>query len=141
MFGMACPYFIPTERLAGGAWPHPSRLPLGAGFSGHCGANGTTQAVDDARLHDCNLGYARGCPHLPDERPWDAVRFGIITDRDGTLRVCYICETACRPTDHGTLSYELATARWTAEHRDAGLQRLAECYVASYLLRRTATER
>ena len=40
---MACPYFMPVEKLENGTWPHPSRLPLGSGWRGFISfANGTT---------------------------------------------------------------------------------------------------
>jgi hypothetical protein len=76
---MACPYFMPVAKLENGNWPHPARLPLGVGWSGHCAApghEGETPAQDV--LQDfCNLGYASGCGWAPAERLWDAVRFAV----------------------------------------------------------------
>jgi len=61
-----------------GSWPHPSRLPLGAGWTGNCRASGLELAASDAHLREfCNLGYATACPHLPTGRDWDAVRFSV----------------------------------------------------------------
>jgi hypothetical protein len=138
MNSVACPYFIPAERIAGGAWSHPARLPLGGGFAGNCIASGTAQSIADEQLHECNLGYARGCARLPVSRTWDAIRFGIALDRDGRLQVRFVCERDCRPIEHGTLEYELATNQWTNPHGDLRVQRKAECFVQSYLLKRTS---
>ncbi|MGA7967436.1 MAG: hypothetical protein WBQ00_03105 [Terriglobales bacterium] len=33
---MACPYFVPREIVYDLSWPHPARLPLGAGWTGTC---------------------------------------------------------------------------------------------------------
>lgn len=33
---MACPYFVPREIVYDVSWPHPARLPLGAGWTGTC---------------------------------------------------------------------------------------------------------
>jgi hypothetical protein len=133
---VSCPYFVPIKRISGGAWLHPSRLPLGGAFMGNCLAAGKPQSVNDGQLHECNLGYARHCSCLPESRDWDAIRFGIALDRDGRLHVHFVCERYCRPAHHGTLEYELATGLWTVPHSDLRVQRKAECFVESYLLKR-----
>ena len=53
---MACPYFVPREIVNDGSWLHPSRLPLGAGWSGRCCASEQETTPSDAVLHElCNL--------------------------------------------------------------------------------------
>jgi hypothetical protein len=135
---MACPFFMPTEKLEDGGWPHPSRLPLGGGWSGHCcaaGYEGAEPAIDELREF-CNLGYAVNCLRLPRERSVDALRFSIVRDRGGQLAVMFVCELGHRPAGHGTLHYDLAQKRWISSHPDPRMQKMAECYLESYLLRR-----
>lgn len=76
---MACPYFMPVARLENGSWPHPARLPLGAGWCGHCTAPGHEGEAppQDVLEAFCNLGYASSCSWSPPERLWDSVRFAI----------------------------------------------------------------
>ena len=84
---MACPYFMPTHKSENAAWLHPSRLPLGAGWSGQCCAPGHegTHAIRPSLRDHCNLGYATGCPQFPQARVADAVRFSIARDRGSQL--------------------------------------------------------
>jgi len=76
---MACPFFMPVEKLENGACPHPARLPLGGEWSGCCTAPGYEGEIPArAALEEfCNLGYAAKCGRLPRDRAWDAVRFGV----------------------------------------------------------------
>ncbi|MGE0406802.1 MAG: hypothetical protein AB7O65_10915 [Candidatus Korobacteraceae bacterium] len=135
---MACPFFFPTERLASSLWPHPSRLPLGAGWNGRCtSAAASASPTEDELKHGCNLGYARGCPHLPKERSADAVRFGVLRDRDGRITLQYSLERAYGPAGHGMIEYDDRARAWLNRHEeDIRIQRMAECYLESYLLRR-----
>ena len=129
---------MPTARFEAIGWPHRARLPLGDGWQGQCtapGREGTIPSPADL-TNFCNLGYARNCPHLPQERPWDAVRFSIARDKDNVVTVLYVCERDYRPAEHGTLDYDSSLARWCAAHRDPRIQRMAECYLECYLLRR-----
>jgi hypothetical protein len=41
------------------------------------------------------------------------------------------------PIEHGRLEYDHALARWNSSHPDARVQRMAECYLEAYLLRKT----
>jgi hypothetical protein len=133
---LACPFFMPTEKFEG-AWMHPSRLPLGAGWRGHCSAPGHEGAMpsDEEIREQCNLGYAR-CPRLPQERSCDAVRFSVARDRGERIVFCYVCERGHLPATHGMLEYDLAIRQWRSSHPDARIQKMAECYLQSYLLRR-----
>ncbi len=140
---MACPFFAPTERLGDGSWPHPARLPLGCGWSGHCAAPGHEGAVPShEELREfCNLGYAAGCSRLPRERAWDAVRFAIMGVQPGAdqraslVRLRYVCERGYRPAEHGVLEFEVAGSQWVQQHRDNRLQKMAECFLEEYLNR------
>jgi hypothetical protein len=138
---MACPYFLPAERLASPLWPHPARLPLGAAWSGRCtsptAADGGNDAPGEHDLkHGCNLGYARNCPRLPQQRTADAVRMAVIHDRDGRITLQYVFEMAYLPAGHGLLEYDAGARAWLRPHPDARVQRMAECYLESYWLRR-----
>jgi hypothetical protein len=44
---LACPYFVPREIVYDLSWPHPARLPLGAGWTGTCCA-ASHKATDGA---------------------------------------------------------------------------------------------
>lgn len=136
-FSLACPYFIPTHTV-NGEWLHPARLPLGAGWAGTCGApghDGITPSTEDIRDR-CNLGYATDCSRLPQERSCDSVRFSIARDTATQVRLCFVCEKAHEPTAHGILIYDAAAKQWLSSHSDLRIQKLAECYLQSYLLRR-----
>lgn len=145
-FALACPYFMPVSKLENGSWPHPARLPLGCGWTGHCTAPGHEQAVPSQNvLQDlCNLGYANRCSWAPAERRWDAVRFAIASpvrnSRDAAeneparvLRLTYVYEQANRPAGQGELEFDLSTATWLCRHEDARIQKMAECFLESYL--------
>ncbi|MGA8867969.1 MAG: hypothetical protein WB510_13420 [Candidatus Sulfotelmatobacter sp.] len=145
---MACPFFMPVEKLESGAWAHPARLPLGCGWRGLCAAPGHQGEVpSQEELQEfCNLGYAERCTRLPQERPWDAVRFAIVPLRtrdpesdggDGRSRVRlrYVCERRHRPVEHGTLEFDVAASHWVQRHADGRVQQMAECFLAEYLNR------
>jgi hypothetical protein len=142
---VACPFFMPVEKLENGNWLHASRLPLGCGWSGRCtapGHEGEAPTEDELREF-CNLGYAEGCGRLPKDRKWDSVRFGARTltdDQNKTsgrrIQIRYVCERVHRPAEHGMLEFDAAEARWNQCHADSRLQRMAECFLASYLEKR-----
>ena|SRR2546427_10781502 len=129
---------MPTRQLQDGAWSHPSRLPLGGGWSGHCYAPGHEGVVPtDEELRElCNLGYAASCPRLPLQRSCDAVRFSVACDCGSQLLVWFVCETGHCPAEHGTLEYNPSVKQWISRHSDPRIQKMAECYLESYLLRR-----
>ncbi len=131
---MACPFFMPVQKL-NGAWLHPSRLPLGGGWSGHCSAPGHegTQPSENELQEFCNLGYASKCSRLPAERDCDAVRFSVARDHGSRLLLWFVCEAGHRPTTHGTLEYDVSGMRWISSHPDLRVQKMLECFVESYL--------
>lgn len=128
---MACPFFMPTEKFDGGEWPHPARLPLGAGWRGICTAAPQLVPGDNDLRDHCNLGYAR-CLHLPQQREADAVRFSVAAASDNRIVLNYVCERDHRPGEHGTLEFDLLACCWAKPHDDARMQRMAECFVEAY---------
>jgi hypothetical protein len=138
MCSMPCPYFIPTEPFDDRGFVHPQRLPLGAGFRGTCGAPGClqTKPTEEELKTSCNLGYARDCSRLPQDRTADAVRFSVLRDRDGQIALCYVSELNYLPQEYGDLHYEVAMKRWSQTHANSLIQGLADCYLKSYLSRR-----
>jgi hypothetical protein len=134
---LACPYFVPREIVNDSSWLHPSRLPLGAGWSGHCCASGIETTPSDSVLHElCNLGNASACQHLPRERAWDAIRFSVAHSSSDQITLWYVCELAHAPVEHGKLSFDCAEGRWLNPHADARVQRLAVCYLETYRSRK-----
>ncbi len=138
---MACPFFMPTRRLEGGAWLHPSRLPLGCGWEGECTAPGHQGAMPEPeRLREeCSLGYASNCPRLPVERPWDAVRFAVSSENASRVWLAYVCEKDHLPAEHGKLEFLLQDRAWVRSHSDERVQRMAECFLDSWLERKRST--
>jgi hypothetical protein len=151
---VACPYFMPVEKLENGNWAHPSRLPLGCGWKGHCTAPGHEQQIPAQGVLEafCNLGYAANCNWAPPGRGADSVRFAVnaplgqdavrnsATTSDQaarTLRLTYVCERDHRPTDHGELEFDVSTNSWLSLHPDARIQKMAGCFLESYLKKRT----
>ena len=140
---MACPFFMPVEKLENGAWLHPGRLPLGCGWSGQCtapGHEGEVPSQEELREF-CNLGYAEACGRLPPERVWDSVRFaarsvGSDSGDGGRVKVRYVCEREHRPAEHGTLEFDPVESLCVVPHRDARVQRMAECFLESYIQKR-----
>src|SRR5271157_744074 len=136
---LACPFFVPREIVNDGSWPHPSRLPLGVGWTGSCCASGDELTPSDSQLREfCNLGYAVACPHLPVRRDWDAVRFSIAQASREQVAICYVCELDHAPIEHGKLIFDLVSEVWVSTHPDPRVVRLASCYVQSYRARQGA---
>jgi hypothetical protein len=138
---------MPVEKLENGTWLHPGRLPLGCGWSGQCtapGHEGEVPSQEELREF-CNLGYAEGCRRLPLERAWDSVRFAARTVGSdgvggGRVQVRYVCERGHRPAEHGVLEFDVEQARCLELHRDSRVQRMAECFLESYIAKRKRPE-
>lgn len=141
---------MPVAKLQNGSWPHPARLPLGAGWTGHCTAPGHEAQTPPKDVLEafCNLGYAGNCGWAPLQRAWDSVRFAVsapegsnrekIGDKfSRTLRLLYVCERDHRPITHGELSFDLITATWARRHDDGRIQKMAECFLDSYLKKKS----
>jgi hypothetical protein len=141
---------MPVSKLENGNWPHPARLPLGCGWSGHCtapGHEGETPSQDILEAF-CNLGYASGCSWAPEDRNYDAVRFAVAAPADNQshnkqkgaanrgsriLALAYVCERDHRPVHNGELEFDLSQAAWLRQHDDPRVQKMAECFLESYL--------
>ncbi len=139
---------MPVAKLENGNWPHPARLPLGGGWNGHCTAPGHENEIpaQDVLEAFCNLGYATGCRWAPPQRNWDSVRFAVIAPPSNgkrrnsaadepvrVLRLTYSCERDHLPAEHGELEFDLSQAAWLRTHENACIQKMAECFLDSYL--------
>jgi hypothetical protein len=136
---------MPLQKIENGGWLHPSRLPLGGGWSGHCTAPGHESAIPSQDILEgfCNLGYAAGCGWAPSERSWDAVRFAMVAPGEAqkqngdslrrTIPLRYVCERNHRPVTHGDLEYDVVQATWLQRHDDPRVQKMAECFLETYL--------
>jgi len=159
---LACPFFVPTERADDLALPHPARLPLGAAWRGRCAAPGHEQAIpDNKELEGCNLGYAKSCPRLPEKRTCDAVRFGVVKESGTLISLQVVFESQYRPAGHEFLEYDSRTGGppvrlprfaaslragpvpgglekdWSSAHSESSVQKQAECFLQTYLERRS----
>ena len=101
----------------------------------HLGTKARNQRMRKLR-ELCNLGYAAACPRLPEDRTSDAVRFSIARDHGARLSLWFVYESGHCPAGHGTLEYDLSSGQWISSHTDPRIQKMAECYLQSYLLRR-----
>jgi hypothetical protein len=86
------------------------------------------------------MGYASSCTRLPQERSCDAVRFSVARESAGVMLIWFVCERAHLPTSHGTLQYNASARAWIFPHSDAQIQKLAECYVQTYLAKKIPVE-
>lgn len=95
----------------------------------------------------CNLGYADGCAWAPVIRDSDAIRFAVSSppsdarDRKAKspatiLHIHFVRERNHRPVDHGSLEYDLVQGEWLRRNDDARIQKMAECFLASYMKRK-----
>src|SRR4051812_19442791 len=120
---MACPYFIPEQRLATELWQHRARLPLGDGFTGYCCARSEAYRPSEDELREfCNIGYAKTCERLPVERDADSVRFMARDLRangaDALISIKYLLELGHAPVADGELRYDAAAGQWQSLHPD-----------------------
>jgi hypothetical protein len=122
---------MPTEKIDGGEWPHPARLPLGGGWRGLCTAASGLAATENELRDHCNLGYARCC-HLPSDREADAVRFSVAAASVSKIVLNYVCERDHRPGEHGTLEFDTSADICLKPHKDARIQKMAECFVNTF---------
>lgn len=130
---MACPFFSPTDRSDNIALPHPRRLPLGAAWNGECHAPGIQVSPNLQELESCNLGYATSCSRLPKDRKFDAVRFGVAQDSGQLIHLDVVFEAAHLPAGKIRLEYDRSAKRWVSQHKEPAVQRLADCFLQSYL--------
>ena len=134
---LACPFFLPSERADDLAFPHPLRLPLGAGWRGTCSAPQQEQLIVDLKdLESCNLGYAKSCPRLPKDRACDAVRFVVVSNSGEEISVQFVLEQNYLPAGNGILTVNLHSGIWISSHPDPRIQKKAECFLRAYLERK-----
>jgi hypothetical protein len=137
---MACPYFRPQERLADeGKRP---RLPLGDPYAGVCRADpGREWRPDENTLRvSCNVGYAASCRRFPRGEGPDAIRFSVIGDEAGALRIFYVAERGHTALEHGALEYSSNQGKFLSEHPNQLLNEQAQAYAESYLRRKRDPE-
>ncbi len=144
---------MPVEWLENGSWPHPARLPLGGGWRGHCTAPGHAGELPAQHILEafCNLGYASSCSWAPkdEDRACDAVRFAVAaplatakqsgrTSAPGRI-LClqYAREKNHIPVERGDLKFDLSQAQWLSRHDDPRVQKMAECFLDSYLKKKS----
>jgi hypothetical protein len=135
-FVLACPFFVPTHRADDLVLPHSARLPLGAGWRGTCAAGHEQAIPSNVELEACNLGYAKSCSRLPKVRACDAVRFGVANHSGARISLKFVFETDYLPAGHGLLEYDELLNTWVSTHPEPRIQRLAECFLQSYLERK-----
>ena len=91
----------------------------------------------------CRWAAARarlGCGAI--RRIRSAVRSQASADADvaaHVLRLRYVCERDHRPVEHGDLEFDLSQATWVRRHDDARVQKMAECFLESYLKKKFET--
>jgi hypothetical protein len=134
---MACPCFLPLERMPQATGKKIAPMPLGDCWSGVCRSVPEGEWLPDPHTLQqfCNFGYARAkCGRVPADKA-DAVRFTISQDREGLVRIYWVIEKDHLPLDHGPLEYSRGAADFQTAHPDACVARQAQAYVSSYLRR------
>jgi hypothetical protein len=53
------------------------------------------------------------------------------------LLLGYVCERGNRPVEHGDLEFDLSRATWLRRHQDVRIQKMAECFLESYLKKKS----
>ena len=82
----------------------------------------------------CNLGYSK-CPRIPQEREADAVHFCVASDREGIVSLHWVFVKDHGAAGFGRLHFERSSGNWKDQHPSAIVQRMAQCYLDSYLAR------
>ena len=49
----------------------------------------------------------------------------------------YVCERDHRPVEDGDLEFDLAQSTWLRRHDDERIQKMAECFLQSYLKKKS----
>src|SRR5262249_14584066 len=115
------------------------RLPLGSGWTGHCTAPGHEGITPELEIlqQECSLGYASSCGRVPIQREADAVRFSVQTESESRISIVYVVERNHQPAGHGNLDFRLKDRSCVNAHHDPRIQRMAECYLDSWLSKTT----
>jgi hypothetical protein len=64
------------------------------------------------------------------------VRFSLARDREKKVSVQFVCEIGHAPGEHGMLEFDAVAQRWSSMHTDERIQKMAECFLQSYLRRK-----
>jgi|SRR5579862_8970322 len=130
---------MPVDRLDQDLWILPPRLPLSDAFRGMCHARSEPfEPPERSQRELCNCGYARGrCEHFPADTVADAIRFSILHEQDGVVRLVYIVEHDYAPAEHGTIEYSIAESRLSGQVSEV-LAAQARAFLASYVRRAAA---
>jgi len=91
-------------------------------------------------LEGCNLGHAKSCSRLPKERNCDAVLFAVVNDSGEQVSVQFVLESGYRPAGQGLLQYDSTLKQWTSPHSETRIHKLADCFVRTYLERKSRSE-
>jgi hypothetical protein len=131
---------MPVERLENTEWLHAPRLPLGDMYRGVCHARSQDlfEPPESDQRELCNCGYARDrCGRLPADAR-DAIRFSVIGDTGGHVRIIWVIEKDHSPVEFGMLEY--AEGKLSSENFSATplLTAQATAFIRSYLDRVTA---
>jgi hypothetical protein len=133
-----CPFFLPLRRVdESGRWEHAPRWPLIDLYFGVCRAHpGEVIETDEAIQRDlCNCGYARGrCDRFPDDATADAVRFSVVSEAEGVLRIIWVVEREHVPVEHRELEYSVASGAFVEPPSSDIVLAQARAFVESYLL-------
>lgn len=126
---------MPVERLETMDWIHAPRLPLGDAYRGVCHAQSHDlfEPADSDQRDLCNCGYARDrCSRLPADAP-DAVRFSVLSDTGGRVRIIWVIEKDHSPVEFGALEY--AGGQLSSENSSATplLTAQATAFIRAYL--------
>jgi hypothetical protein len=115
-------------------------MPLGDPWGGtcHARADDIVEPPDLQQRELCNCGYARTrCDRFPGGSAADAVRFSIISDTGGSVRLVYIIEKDHAPASHGVLEFpesgEITGVSNLLAHQ-------AKAFLESYLYGRTRVQ-
>jgi hypothetical protein len=136
---VACPFFMPQDRLDDSAWKHAPRLPLGDAYRGVCHSDPSHpfDPRDTARRDLCNYGYARGrCDRFPPDSSADAIRFSVAGDENGRIRLVYIAEKDHAPAQHGSVESSVEEIQSIRVSENELISKQARVFLESYLRRK-----
>ena len=132
---------MPVSRFGDDLWIVPPRLPLNDAFRGVCRAgepsNGDAfEPLEKLQRELCNCGYARGwCERFPADSAADAVRFSILDDADGIVRLVYVLEREYAPVEHGIVEYSIPESRPISDPSEL-LAAQARAFLEAYIRNR-----
>ena len=130
---MACPYFVPMQRLADNPLVESWKMPLGGVFGGECRIPGVEPwRPGEQRLRSCcNTGYAAGrCERFPVAAAADIVRWIMVDEWDGGGRLRYVFEKDHHPAGQGLIELP------PPAKDDTAVAAQARSYFNSYLERK-----